>query len=895
MILGRFRRRLSDLSDPPGTTPRPDQPARADAHPDPYDGVHPPSAPDTVPLERPSRPRRPDTPPTRTRPPNPVPSDPAPKAFRPRLTRGRAQRTGHPYAAALTEADDARSDPSGTHPEPIAPHLDPDSAGGRREQTDPTNTLPEAGHTTDSAPAPQKPRDAHAVAVHASAPAPTTQVPTDAHPAPGHAGDYEHVPIPQAARYAHSAPGHTTDSDPTAQAATDAHPVAGHAGDPDPVPMPQAARNVHPAPGHTGPVPTTQAAGPEGNDPVDAHAPPVPDRTPPGADESGSEQVGVDVGPERAESADTPDTGGERSGRPDVPMGHSGASEPVPEGNGSDPEGERDAPTEPGRDPDEQARPPRPEAKPPGGPRGPWRARLDGFAHHRATRVLLVVVVGLAGGMIGMLLGGRVETPVGPADVALSIRPSLDGGTTVHIPPLGSLRLDSHWGPVRLEARLAELHAEPARRLIEDGTELDRLTDRVGGQVRHGIIVLAVRATVFAMISALLAGLLVFRSWHRALLSMGTAFGGLLATGLLAFATFSPQSINEPRYTGLLANAPQVVGDVESIVERFSEYRAQLARLVGNVSRLYAATSTLPTYEPDPSTLRIVHVSDIHLNPAAWDVVRSVSSQFQADLIIDTGDLTDHGSGPEERFVEGIGDLRIPYVFVRGNHDSMDTQRAVARQQNAIVLDNETKEVEGLRIYGVGDPRFTPDKTTRHDDVTAAQLRTLGTQQARSLRVAGTTPDLVVVHDPNQGESFSGTTPLVLSGHSHKRGTKLLPTGTRTFIQGSTGGAGLRGLEHEEPTPIELSVLYFNRATNRLQGWDDLRLGGLGLTSAQIERHLEPSPDRAITPPAPAPTTSPTPSRWPSLDPRKWPTAPPPTSTPSSTPPPTSPSPTGRR
>ena len=42
-------------------------------------------------------------------------------------------------------------------------------------------------------------------------------------------------------------------------------------------------------------------------------------------------------------------------------------------------------------------------------------------------------------------------------------------------------------------------------------------------------------------------------------------------------------------------------------------------------------------------------------------------------------------------------------------------------------------------------------------------------------------------------------------------------------------GAGLRGLEKEQPTPIELSILYFSRTDHRLQGWDDIRLGGLGL------------------------------------------------------------------
>ncbi|MFI6514941.1 metallophosphoesterase [Spirillospora sp. NPDC050679] len=504
------------------------------------------------------------------------------------------------------------------------------------------------------------------------------------------------------------------------------------------------------------------------------------------------------------------------------------------------------------------------------------RVRPPGPRTRLAARVLAVAAVGLIGGLIGLLLGGRIETPVGPTEVSLQLRPAWSGGTTVQIPPLGALHLDTHAGPFQLRASVTELRPEPARKLIEDAGELDQLTDQIAGELRHGVVVLLLRAVGLALATSFVAGLIVFRSWRRALLGLGASTAAALAVALVTWLTFNPQSIAEPRYTGLLANAPQVVGDTRNIVERFSAYRAQLARLVGNVSKLYTATSTLPTYEPDPSTLRVLHVSDIHLNPAAWNVIRSVSRQFQADLIIDTGDLADHGSRPEDRFADDIASLKIPYVYVRGNHDSQGTQRAVARQKNAIVLDDQVREVEGLRIYGVGDSRFTPDKSTRDDDVNADQLRALGAAQAQKLRAAGTAPDLVAVHDPFQGEGFSGQTPLVLSGHAHKRSTKLLPSNTRLFVQGSTGGAGLRAVEHEEPTPIELSVLYFSRATHRLQGWDDLRLGGLGLTSAQIERHLEPSPDRAVSPPPQQPTPSPSPSApaSPSTTPPTSPSAP---------------------
>src|SRR5262249_57916802 len=81
------------------------------------------------------------------------------------------------------------------------------------------------------------------------------------------------------------------------------------------------------------------------------------------------------------------------------------------------------------------------------------------------------------------------------------------------------------------------------------------------------------------------------------------------------------------------------------------------------------------------------------------------------DMVIDTGDITDWGSEPEASYVAAIGRLNVPYVFVRGNHDSRQTQAAVGRQPNAIVLDDEVRTVDGLTIAGIGDPRFTPDKT----------------------------------------------------------------------------------------------------------------------------------------------------------------------------------------
>ncbi|MEO5875787.1 MAG: metallophosphoesterase [Streptosporangiaceae bacterium] len=473
-------------------------------------------------------------------------------------------------------------------------------------------------------------------------------------------------------------------------------------------------------------------------------------------------------------------------------------------------------------------------------------------------RWLAVLLIGVAGAAGGLLVGGHVQTPIGPANVSMSLGLSWGGGTVVEIPPLGSLELRSHHGPLRLEAQVVQLRSADSQRFIKDPKAVDHLADDIGGQVQHGVLMLCLRGIIFALIFAGLLSVLVFRAWRPAASAVGCAVLALAVCAAVAFLSFKPASVAEPRYTGLIANAPQVVGDARTVVRRFAAYRDMLAKLVGNLSQLYATTSNLPIYAPNPETLRVLHVSDIHLNPLAWDVIKSVSTQFAVDVIIDSGDLTDHGTSAEEPFANSIKSLKIPYVFVRGNHDSPAIQAAVTRQPNAVVLDNRVATVAGLRIYGAGDPRFTPDKTTRDDNVGATEMLATGRQLATALTDR---PDLAVLHDPAEGKAFDGLTPLVLAGHTHERSTSLLPLGTRLFTQGSTGSAGLRGLEGENPTPVELSLLYFSRIDHRLQAWDDITLGGLGEQSVRMERHLEPAPDRpvpaTVTPVTATPSTEP--------------------------------------
>ncbi|WP_435870982.1 metallophosphoesterase family protein [Micromonospora musae] len=459
-----------------------------------------------------------------------------------------------------------------------------------------------------------------------------------------------------------------------------------------------------------------------------------------------------------------------------------------------------------------------------------------------ALAMIIVTLVGVTG---GTMLGGRVTGDVGPLRVEFQLSPSTDGGSEIAVPPLGSLFLDSHSGPARLTARLDSLDQKRAEALIHEPGGLAAAGASAPSDIRDALLRLGLRTVAASVLGTMLLAALTFRSTRR------TAWAGTLALAVTGGAlgaaalTVRPAAVAEPRYEGLLVNAPALVGDARRIADDYTRYADQLQRLVGNVSKLYGTMSSLPVYEASADTTRILHVSDLHLNPAVWPVIKTVVEQFDIDLVIDTGDITDWGSEPETSYVSMIGQLKVPYVYIRGNHDSPRTAQAVAGQPNAVVLDNSITSVSSVRIAGIGDPRFTPDKQEQEGgpwDEGPTSLPGSGQRLADTIRAAGAPVDIALVHDPASADPLAGTAPLILAGHTHQREVRMLPgpegePGSRLAVQGSTGGAGLRGLQGEEPTPLAMSVLYLG-PNHRLEAYDDIRVGGTGLAQVSLDRQV---------------------------------------------------------
>src|SRR3954447_2189285 len=206
----------------------------------------------------------------------------------------------------------------------------------------------------------------------------------------------------------------------------------------------------------------------------------------------------------------------------------------------------------------------------------PWAARL------RIGAAIALVAVG--GVLVGVMLFAQTHVNVGPFHAEMSISPSVGGGTEVNIPPLGSLHLDSHDGPIHLKVDLGSLDQTRTEELIDDPTAISAAGQHAVDDVTAGVMRLGLRALGAAVATSLVLSALIFRRIRR------VAWSGVIALAVaggslgLAAGPLRPESISEPRYEGLLVNAPAVVGDARRIADNYGRYADQLSQLVTHPS-----------------------------------------------------------------------------------------------------------------------------------------------------------------------------------------------------------------------------------------------------------------------------------------------------------------------
>ncbi|HEV8420328.1 MAG TPA: metallophosphoesterase, partial [Actinomycetota bacterium] len=389
---------------------------------------------------------------------------------------------------------------------------------------------------------------------------------------------------------------------------------------------------------------------------------------------------------------------------------------------------------------------------------------------------------------------------------------------------------------------------------------IDQLAQTVRNDALRQVYPFAFRLLGAAVLGAAALALLAFRTHRRAVaiavLSALVAAGG---SETIAWATYRPAALLNPTFSGSLALAPRLIGPARTAIDRIDKFTAELTRVLEGAARVYTSIQSNPVGQGQE--IKVLHISDVHLSPLGMDFAQEVAGAFDVDVVVDTGDITSFGTPVEQLILSDIAAFRRPYVFVRGNHDSLDLQEAVRRIPDAIVLNGQTKVVKGLSVYGRGDPVFTPDKLSALNDAELAErVRAAGPGILFDVTRLSQSPDVVAVHDDRMTEDLAGHVPLVISGHFHEPSARVID-GTLYLRVGSTGGAGANVFTEIGGVPLSAEVLYFSReAPHTLVAYDLIEQSPES-GSLTVRRHLieEEFGTLVPTPPTPSVTSSPTP------------------------------------
>jgi predicted phosphodiesterase len=442
-----------------------------------------------------------------------------------------------------------------------------------------------------------------------------------------------------------------------------------------------------------------------------------------------------------------------------------------------------------------------------------WRHwRLVRLWALRGLRLLvLALAVGLGGASATSLFPTTVETDHYRAEVRLSAIPTFI--STIHSPTsFGDLDLE-FTGPfpapgvdatVQVRDTITSLFDE-RRVSIESLQPSDQeITDALGS----GLIELALKFSGGVLVVGVAAIALIAyarrrRPTARQALSVGLA--GVLAiggAGIGMAGTYQPDHLSRFRTTGLLGTVRSNAGLLAGVQARAQ----QVTPYVTNLLALSAALQEkfIPVDVNKPAAARFLLVSDIH-GANQYPVMKRIIDEEKITAVIDSGDLLNFGSVTEAEvsgIFTSIKNLKVPYIFVRGNHDatSLTDQgllRRMAAIPNVVMLEPVPHaytqlDINGVSIAGFNDPRFFGD-----DSKNMAQKEQPAADAFNRAYASRPRPDIVVTHEPVAANMVNSAT-LLVNGHLHKDELEGNRIGVGTFTGGGTVSHFL--LDQQPPT-----------------------------------------------------------------------------------------------
>jgi len=434
----------------------------------------------------------------------------------------------------------------------------------------------------------------------------------------------------------------------------------------------------------------------------------------------------------------------------------------------------------------------------------------------RVLEASLAVIIG----MIAFSIAAQSSGPVGPLSVSVRLFPAADGQTTLAFPPFGRVAADTHRGPLSATVSLDEVDIAKIRALAGDPPLSEGEFDRWADELRSAVAKAAVSGLVAALAASAALAWMTTRSWRTtmaAIMAVIMLTGGALAMSAL---TFDEGAFREPAFEGALTYAPAAFSLVQQKVTDITSLQEEVGSLAEDLAAYYGSAQSVAPGGTLPGTYRVLHVSDLHLDPVGMQLAIDLAEAYDVALVVDTGDISYFGT-QEEGALAAAQMTGRPYVFIPGNHESALVLESLAANPNVSVLDGETTTTaSGLTLLGLGDPLGTSSEYEPDDEASVRK----GRDAARVTR--GEDLDIVAVHSQAMGRPFAGRATVVLSGHTHAPLLEMVD-GTVFLNAGTTGGVHFSDLTSDPHVPHSAAILYFSVADpGRLVAVDQIEVYG---------------------------------------------------------------------
>ncbi|HET7310483.1 MAG TPA: metallophosphoesterase family protein [Mycobacteriales bacterium] len=443
---------------------------------------------------------------------------------------------------------------------------------------------------------------------------------------------------------------------------------------------------------------------------------------------------------------------------------------------------------------------------------------------------LLVVGVAALSAWLSLTLTPPADIRLGVVSAQIKAAP---GSGTVIRAAMGRPVTDDtiNAGPLQVQVAVA---VQPAPKVTEP--QLLEALSEARPRVISAAVGYLLRVTAGAVLVSLLLGF--------ALLGTGRRGRRLFVVGTTTLAVVGAA-------VGATAATTQLsTFDAASCAHGWSRYAiADLPDLTPPAPRV--APPTEATARANPGLTAVVLIADDHLNPEGLTFARRLQTSTGATAVWDAGDTTSYGVPGEACVIAPlIRSFRVPYVWVRGNHDSSGFERVMRGIRGVHVLQGTTTTTAGITVFGVGDPSFTPRRRTTSAAMSANDARVRAAMPT-ALTSLGSVPDVVLVHECQMAvdrnplaRGVAGLVPLVVCGHTHRHAQSTYDT-TIVLHTGTVGAGGLDAFSVGALQNFDAQLLLFDSTTHRLVRYYDVN--GEGGQTATFTRHdIEQPP---VTPP----------------------------------------------